>query len=480
MLAGKIYICSPLDSIWPPVIQTWILCFPCDSNRKTAIFNTLCAGLAKTIEQKPFLAGRLAVKHGQLQLTYRRLDKTPVPLSLNDLTDRPSVWRHSFEQLRREGMPIRHLAPNILEPAGGYETLASAPIMAQANFIPGGCLLTVCLNHGFGDGPPQVSVIQTWAQNCKDMDDQILATSSATDSAPMVSATPNGAQPDMLTLPRALCADSTTSNPEKDNAMKYDPLLWQLLGLQRPAVEVTQSRPRRPVLDNRVTAIFAASEESIAHLKGLSQTPGCGESSSAVSTFDAEAALIWRCVMRARYDELKAAGIAHSRLRIPIGLRKTLGIPKEFPGNVFLNSVAEMPLAALVAETDGRRIAPLIRTAIQATRDVNRARDAIQLARLLPPHEFRRPLFSGTTAQDLVLTTWREFPFYKDSWGRSLSSTEYPHYVRFPEGHRPGMCAMLPRRGDGEVEVLIDMEREQLSRLVDDIEFKQYFKLRAA
>ncbi|KAK5637330.1 hypothetical protein RRF57_013042 [Xylaria bambusicola] len=478
MLGSKTYLCSPLDSIWPPVIQTWILGFPCDSNRKVAVFNALRAGLAKTIEQKPFLAGQLEVTNGKLQLTYRRLDRTPVPLSLNDLTDQPSVWRPSFEQLRREGMPVRHLSPRVLEPAG-YETLASAPVMAQANFIPGGCLLTICYNHGFGDGPPQVNLIQSWAQNCKDMSDQgvdMLASSPA----PMISENPDGIGFDALSLPSALSEDATSSGYIKEEAIKNDAMLWQMLGLQKPVPGATQSRPMRPPLHNRVTAVFAASDEAIARLKSSSRLSGASDSDSEISSFDAEAALLWRCIMRARYDDLEQAGIVRSRLRIPVGLRKSLGISRDFPGNVFMNSVTELPLKALVADVDGRQIAPLIRKAIYAARNAERARDAIQLARRLPEPSSRRPYFSSTTGADLVLTTWREFPFYKHNWGRALGSTEHMQYVRFPDGHRPGMCAMLPRRGDGEVEVLIDMEKDQLSKLADDVEFKQYFTLRAA
>ncbi|KAI1367954.1 transferase family-domain-containing protein [Xylaria arbuscula] len=478
MPGGKTYICSPLDSIWPPVIQTWILGFPCDSSRKTAVFNALRAGLAKTIEQKPFFAGRLAVNNGRLQLTYRGLDKTPVPLSLNDLTDRPSVWRPSFEQLRQEGMPVRHLSPRVLEPAG-YDMLSSAPVMAQANFIPGGCLLTICYNHGFGDGPPQVSLIQSWADNCRKMSDQgvdILASSPAA----MISENSTEADSDTLKLPSPLSEEEISSDSKREEAIKNDPVLWQMLGLQKPVADITQGRPTRPPMHNRVTAVFVASDEAIARLKSSSEILGSSDANSEISSFDAEAALLWRCVMRARYDDLRLAGSVRSRLRIPVGLRKTLGISRDFPGNVFMNSLAEMPLDALVADTDGRQIAPMIRKAIYAARDADRARDAIQLARRLPEPSSRRPFFSSTIGADLVLTTWREFPFYKQNWGRVLGSTEHMQFVRFPEGHRPGMCAMLPRRGDGEVEVLIDMERDQLRKLADDVEFKQYFKLRSA
>lgn len=140
--------------------------------------------------------------------------------------------------------------------------------------------------------------------------------------------------------------------------------------------------------------------------------------SGGVSRFNAEAALLWRCMTKTRYPDLKRVGDGlWSRLRIPVGLRETLGgIPGDFPGNVFLNSITEMPLDVLVAETDGRadgrRIAPLIRASIQAVQDVDLARRAIRLAHHLPEHGMRRALFSYTTVQDLFLSSWGGFSLY--------------------------------------------------------------------
>ncbi|KAL7622019.1 hypothetical protein AAE478_007520 [Parahypoxylon ruwenzoriense] len=171
MNLGNRYVASSLDSIWPPVIQSWIFCFPCEQSKKKSMFHVLTTGLARTIEQRPYLAGRLAFKDGRLQLTYRDLSRTTIPISINELTERPNDWRISCQYLRKQGMPISHLPPMTLEPAVCQDGLKSSPVVAQANFIAGGCLLTVCLNHGLGDGPPQSNLIETWARNCKDLED---------------------------------------------------------------------------------------------------------------------------------------------------------------------------------------------------------------------------------------------------------------------------------------------------------------------
>ncbi|KAI8959970.1 hypothetical protein F5Y11DRAFT_331491 [Daldinia sp. FL1419] len=477
MNSCKRYVASSLDSIWPPVIQSWILCFPCDQAKKKTISHVLKTGLAKTIEQRPYLAGTLGIKDGRLQLVYNDLNKTPVPISINDFTEKPEGFHVSYEGLCRKGAPISHLLPAALEPTVGPDVLKSSPIVAQANFIDGGCLLSICINHGIMDGPPQASIISAWARNCKrQQDDHEGLDIMGGQPTPYISKEPGGNSDTAIRPPDVLQGDATPLAHEEKEIIKQDGKLWQLLGLQKGATGPLV----RPTPRNRVTAIFTASRASITRLRESSQDLNADNSEPQISSFDAEAALLWRCIMRARHDDLQPAAEKTSRLRVPVDLRKVLGAPDDFPGNVFLNSVTEIPLDVLAGQEDGRSTAPMIRSSVNKVRDVKVIRDAVKLSRIIPDHGNRRPLFSSTMEQDLVLTSWRNMALCRDDWGPLFSSTGRPDFVRFPAGHRPGICVLLPKRNEGEVEVLIDLEKRQLGRLMGDEEFRQYYELLSA
>ncbi|KAL1981484.1 hypothetical protein VTN96DRAFT_2513 [Rasamsonia emersonii] len=387
-------------------------------------------------------------------------------------------------------MPVVQLKPEILEPPLGYEKLASLLIAAQVNFIPGGCLLSICLNHAFFDGAGGAMVVGAWAQNCKELQQQhteLTAVSEAEqwEKMPLVhwNQCENATAFLSLRLPDIL-QDSTAPEDGEAKRILQDRSLWQLLGLQKPPTDPPTASRGLPPSSSKimVSAIFTASERSIARLKAAS-SPYDGDEGAApyVSSFDATAALLWRCIMRARLSDIRESDKTRcSRLRIPVNLRQTLEISHDYPGNVLLNSVTEMPIESLVAEANGRRVAPKIRSSLLFSRDAGRALDAIKLSFVLPEFGSRRPLFSDTTRQDLVLTSWQDLPYYKHDWGPMFGSPGTAEFFRIPHGYLRGICALQPRRIDNNaVEVLVNLEKGQMDKLINDGEFTRYFELKA-
>ena len=493
------YYCSTLDSMFPPVFQNWVLCFPCDTDNVQVVTDTLRAGLHRTVQQRPSLGGTLSredtpPRAGRLKLTYLNDQNVEVRLSVNDLTNKPDVWGTSYGNLRQRGMPICELKPEVLAPPGGYESLASSLIVAQANFIPGGCLLDICLNHSFVDGLGGAMAVGLWAQNCKDiqMGKSSVTTSSpddihlpigdlealhmpAPDSACRITSTP-------LKLPDIL-QDSTAPRGEEVARLQEDGTLWQLLGLQKPPVDLSAAQkpsPHRAM----VSGIFVASSDSVASLKRES-TPSHNEGDQVsakafVSSFDAIATLLWKCIIKARSPDLLKRDTLRSRLRIPVNLRQTLGIPHDYPGNVLLNSVTEISLNHLITESTKRQIAPKIRSSLVSSRDAGRALDAIKLSFVLPDMPHRLPFFRDTTQEDLVLTSWRDLSYNKHDWGPMFGSPGHIEFFRLPHGSLRGVAALAPKRRDNdEFEVIINLEQGQMDRLKNDLEFTNYFKLKA-
>lgn len=162
---------SALDQRTVRVYTQTLLVFPFpDGNQAENALAALSNGLRKTLTQFPFLAGTLSLvnESGKLLLTY----PTEIPdLSESGIFASKSIalcddFNHTYEQLRRDGMPPSVFDPEIFRPvdllkfAGvpptgeGVVTFerSNAPVMrAQAVFIPGGLVLSMYFHHTVAD-----------------------------------------------------------------------------------------------------------------------------------------------------------------------------------------------------------------------------------------------------------------------------------------------------------------------------------------
>ena len=192
----------------------------------------------------------------------------------------------------------------MLVPPGGYELLGSYPIAAQANFVPGGCLLHVCLNHSFSDGLGGAMAIGFWAGNCKDLQnsaDRAMCPNpeNLQKSTVGLSQLGNAATFKPLRLADILL-DSTAPRGEELATVQGDSTLWQLLGLQKPPTDPIAACDSIP---NKVTVAA-----NFCCLHRIDPLP---------------------CILRARYSDLEDPGTISSRLRIPITVCQILDSPHD-------------------------------------------------------------------------------------------------------------------------------------------------------
>ncbi|KAM7208143.1 hypothetical protein V8F20_001423 [Naviculisporaceae sp. PSN 640] len=537
------YYCSSLDSLWPPVLQSWVLCFPqASGTTPQSTARILRLGLERTIKQRPYLAGIVSrdPQRERLMVTYPIQQEKPnihkffgvkeLDPGLRLHTTNNDARPHSYHELRQRQMPISQLLRGQLEPYGGSQTeLNSMPVVAQANFIPGGCLLSVTLHHSIFDGFGAESVVAAWARNCKELQQHGNSYYPEEDIHILTMA------PCLKEPSQAITNHFFNKSCRKDQPLTQDNYMWELLGMQNPHTQISKSppalyarhypQPQPPSQPPLTPAIFTASANSIARLKANSTPPPwalAGGSWPEISTFDAVASLLWRSIMAARLPDLDTATRRQkSRLRIPVSIRKSLKIPPNYPGNCLLNAVTSLPVNELVSEPDGERTSPMIRAAILTARSPTNASNAIRLSQatsssistffrgdtstdsIMPPMGNRFPVFknsNGAYGPDLVLTSWRDLGYYRHDWGpmfapegRGGVGIGRPEFVRVPTDYLPGVCILLPSRDcelgcnakepiDREgppLDVLVTMPRAQLDRLARDREFGEYFSVLA-
>ena len=470
------YFCGPLDSIFPPVVQTWVLAFPGTGKSKDEISKIFRRGLEKTLHQLPYLGRRLERVYsgpdaGRLKLVNSDQSKFEEQFSVNDLTKQPEVWTHSYQDLVKLGMPVALMRPSELEPPGGYPLLSVLPIATQVNHIDGGTLLYICIHHSIMDGFGGSAVLETWARNCRAAQKEMeLAASTTTRMTPPIA---DPLPQRKLSLPE-IFQDSMKPPKEEADVITKDGSLWHSLGLQQPPGRCRTMTPALPADKKMVTAIFAASQDSITHLRTLA-TPNGGKGTS---TFASTVSFLWKSIMRARKPDLVQADTLTSHLLMPVSLRRRLGVPSDYPGNVVLYSITGMQLETLLS-ADGRQISSMVRDSLALAKDTDRARNAIKLSFVLPEPSRRKHIFEGSATQDLVLSSWEDLPWYKYDWGPAFGSPGNAEFVRVShQGYVPGLCAIQPRRREDELEALINLEESQLEGLIRDTEFSSHFQLR--
>ncbi|KAF2690943.1 hypothetical protein K458DRAFT_355283 [Lentithecium fluviatile CBS 122367] len=170
MATEKLHL-SCLDQRTVRVYTQTLIIFPFpDGDQTEAAISAVTDGLREALKTFPFLAGTLSLsddQSGKLTLTY--------PNEVSDLTNsRLFHWKviplskfgYSYEQLKKAGMPPHHFTPEVflpddllnypgIPPSGegivDFSRSSAPAFRFQANFIPGGLVLSMYFHHTLMD-----------------------------------------------------------------------------------------------------------------------------------------------------------------------------------------------------------------------------------------------------------------------------------------------------------------------------------------
>jgi hypothetical protein len=377
---------------------------------------------------------------------------------VKDLRDPPDAFPMTYADLKAKHFPLSAFDGDTLFrryswPLPGERLPIS---LVQANFIPGGLVLTWCLLHVFGDGNTFLTWAKLWAEGCRRA--QGLAV------------------PEPVHLDSAMRADrerpgvmhASGRNPGR----LEDHPEYSLLPFTPPGAPPKMTSP------SHRGHVFYFSPAALAALKAEASpanATGPTDGQTWISTNDALTALLWRTVMAVQQpDPDKLEGEPESVLIVALDGRLRTSDPPVHPHTLgcFLAWVA---VSASIREmlSDAPPSLNLADLAVRIRKAVRRADDqftddvAALVDRLEDVDRLVPTAFLDVPGNHCVQTTWVKFDFLGVDWGDALGGKTQA--VRAPSvGIINGLQVVLPALPDGGVEVLVGVEESSLERLLSE------------
>ncbi|KAL9563846.1 hypothetical protein ACKAV7_012018 [Fusarium commune] len=208
-----------------------------------------------------------------------------------------------------------------------------------------------------------------------------------------------------------------------------------------------------------------------------------------VSTNDALTALVWRSTMAAQHPTLTKltpdlSGLispltsGKSQVAIAIDLRRRTQVSahKNTIGNIIGFAPAILDLYQVIHEASLADLAIMVRRATDKAKDVY-LDELITIIDELEDMSCLVPTcLLDTPGNHMVMTSWRDFPFYDLEWGPAFGNNI--RALRAPScGLTHGVQVILPDPKKGGSEVWVGVEDSSMERLANDPIWKRYAEL---
>ncbi|KAK3191956.1 hypothetical protein K4F52_001999 [Lecanicillium sp. MT-2017a] len=175
---------NSLDYVNPNHYMGLVFYFPLqDGVRFEQVFSNLQDGLNRTLDLIPALGGKV-MNCSEQEIGYSRGDLcvTIPPLSLPGFSHNRLIYNDlseklpSFDVLREGGFVPSAFRDDAVLPDDPFPKMPADILVAQANFVKGGCVLAVNMNHCCLDGIGVMVALRAWAENCRYLQGDASAT----------------------------------------------------------------------------------------------------------------------------------------------------------------------------------------------------------------------------------------------------------------------------------------------------------------
>ncbi|RAL06625.1 uncharacterized protein BO97DRAFT_409521 [Aspergillus homomorphus CBS 101889] len=448
------------------------------------VFEDLGKGLHKTFVQVPWLGGKVFRQSpdaagylpGQRELRYKPAAAAPVDgplphqLRFNELES-----DYTFAELREEGFPSDAYDDQELlsVPIEGNLDTGCDVFVAQANFIPDGCVLCMSTCHAAIDGTAMVTVMKLWADNCRSLYDA---------NEPVE---PFPAESSDRTLLDKLWI------PPKGGASLQDADAWTrgLVGLRPSEGSTTpidfqnwfgNDHPNPPRLMKNRTFYMSAANMTALQKECEEATSEEGANTGPLSGNDVVTALMWRSLVRARAaaadDTLDEESVLESA--IDGRMEFSQSVPPSYLGNITFYNQSAIPVADLLdPAVPLGRVARAIRAGAGRVNSAS-LHHAYALIKGVADYAQLKPRFRRTAGADMLISNLLLFPVDEIRFGTQKFGNEgRAEAVRCfngPFNHVARISFILPRRSKGGIELAMNLFEEEMDCLLEDDEFNRF------
>lgn len=459
-------------------------------------FANMQEGLNRTFELIPALGGKM-MKCSPDELAYTKDElSVAVPpfhapardrLTFKDLSN----VLPSFAKLREDGFLPSAFKDEIVLRQDTFPQLPADIFVGQANFVKGGCILAVDLNHCCLDGVGAVIAIKMWAENCRYMQGDTSATCDWYDAESF-----NHSLPEVLHEIEGYKRPVGEIDPDvwgflpfvPPDEIRALPSSRQVGSLGKPPVYTLH--PVWPLLeaDRKMdTTMFLIPPQKIEELKReVRDDPATHGIVPSIS--DIIQAFLWRSALRARYDVAKDGGRDFGPedqciLELPIDGRPYYSpmLPATYMGSLLTLNRTSMPVEELCAPSMTiARLAGLLRSSA-ARMTPSLLHDAFELLQSLPDHSRFSTANMGLDHMHAMISNMMLFQMSEISFGGGFFGNG-----GIPETMRPQLergngrfrfLVVFPMKADGGVELVLGTFPEEREKLANDREFSKYAEL---
>jgi Phosphopantetheine attachment site len=472
------------------------------------VFANLQEGLNRTLELLPALGGKM-MNCSEQEIGYKKGDLcvTIPPLSLSASVSNRLIYKDlsrvlpPFEKLRNAGFVPSAFKDELVLPDDPFPKMPADILVAQANFVEGGCILAVNMNHCCLDGLGVMVALKAWAENCRYLQGDKSATCAWYDPESF-----NHSLPEILHKQEGYARPVHEVDSGTWGFLPFFPREEVLKDQTNGIVKTEKSRPpkegalpRPPVFPLHSvwplpraeralsTTLFLIPPENVQNLK--QEVIADPEAKGVITSIsDIVQAFFWRSAIRARYrvaKELQGQTFGPdemSILELPTDGRPyfTSLLPSTYMGSMLILNRSSMPIETLCSpETSNRRIAYLLRgSAARITPSL--VHDAFTLLQSLPDHSRFSTANMGLAHMHAMLSNMILFQTSEISFGdQFLANGGSPETMR-PQLERGNgrfrFLVIFPMKKDGGVELALGTFPEELEMFETDEEFTKYAK----
>ncbi|KAF2790997.1 hypothetical protein K505DRAFT_327196 [Melanomma pulvis-pyrius CBS 109.77] len=466
-----------------------LLIFPFpDPSHTEAATNALRTGFSATLHQFPFLAGTIKQSDSpstRLSLQYpEHIPPELVSRIFNSDFDLAANLIFHYDTLREGGMPPSRLPSDVFCPkvlrshpglddpcAEGITSFAKGypipVIAAQANFIPGGLILSVYTHHSVVDGTGIARLYQVWSGHIRshNCDEE----------------TPDSQHPSSM-------SPTPTQNNYTDPSLArrtIDTFATPPSFAECPEVRIPGTSASVPALRstpyNLSAKVIVFTESKISSLSATLSAI----TNKRISAFIVLAAMLWSHITRARGPLLAEHDIQKTTLGIAIDHRKNLGpaITHSYLGNCATGLTTSLPLSTILSPLTitAESLAPVAVNISQSLSSVD-----LDWLKARISYFSRTPNSSALSLDldirngpDLFITSWMHMgadyewgiPGTMESGDGKSRRGGVPTAIRKPHWASEGSIIVLPRQkiGSHDFEVSVCLEEAEMGKVVESL-----------